>query len=291
MSDRTAKFITFVLALPALLLPASCLLYILFKGIPALHWEMLVGAVNAVSFGDSGSLWPQISGSLLLMFGACLLAAPVALGMALFHALCADARRQRLLLSLLHLLQGIPPIVYGLCGLIVLVHMLHWGMSLLTGMTILAVIILPMLVLNTVHAIERIPVEQTEAARALGLPNGELIRRVWLPAAWPSLLTGLLLGMARALSETAPILFTATVFSGVVWPDSLFSPVTSLQTHIFYLAQEGGNTAAVDIAWASAVILVALVTTLSLAASLLRNMKSGNIKSSSTKNSSSKVSG
>jgi len=196
----------------------------------------------------------------------------------LFYALCADARQQRWLLSLLHLLQGIPPIVYGLCGLIVLVHMLHWGMSLLTGMTILAVIILPMLVLNTVHAIDRIPLERTEAARALGLSSGQIIRRVWLPAAWQSLLTGLLLGMARALSETAPILFTATVFSGVAWPDSLFSPVTSLQTHIFYLAQEGGNAAAVDIAWASAVILVALVTTLSLTASALRSMKSGRMK-------------
>ncbi|MDQ6987400.1 MAG: ABC transporter permease subunit [Mariprofundaceae bacterium] len=291
MSERSAKFITLVLALPALLLPASCLLYILFKGIPALHWEMLSSGVSAVAFGTSGSLWPQISGSLLLMFGACLLAAPVALGMALFYALCADARQQRWLLSLLHLLQGIPPIVYGLCGLIVLVHLLHWGMSLLTGMTILAVIILPMLVLNTVHAIDRIPIEQSEAARSLGLSSGQIIRRVWLPAAWSSLLTGLLLGMARALSETAPILFTATVFSGVTWPDSLFSPVSSLQTHIFYLAQEGANAAAVDIAWASAVILVALVTTLSLVASALRRVKSGRIKSDSLKSGSIKVGG
>jgi phosphate transport system permease protein len=69
--------------------------------------------------------------------------------------------------------------------------------------------------------------------RQYGLGDGALIRRVWLPAAWPALLTGLLLGMARALSETAPILFTATVFSGVIWPDSLFTPVTTLQNHIF----------------------------------------------------------
>jgi len=273
MPNCAAKSITIMLALPALLLPATCLLYILFKGIPVLDWNMLASGVSAVSFGATGSLWPQIAGSLLLMLGACVLAAPVALGIALFHALCASARQQRTLLSLLHLLQGIPPIVYGLCGLIVLVHMLHWGICLLTGMTILAVIILPMLVLNAVHAIDRIPIERTEAARALGMRDGQIVRRVWLPAAWPSLLTGLLLGMARALSETAPILFTATVFSGINWPDSLFSPVTSLQTHIFYLAQEGTNVQAVNIAWASAVILVALVTALSLGASALRRIK------------------
>ncbi|MDX8391163.1 MAG: ABC transporter permease subunit [Mariprofundaceae bacterium] len=273
MNNSAAKTLTVLLALPALLLPAACLLYILSKGLPALHWEMLSSNAVAETFGARGSLWPQISGSLLLMLGACLLAAPVAFGLALFHALCAGARQQRLLLNLLHLLQGIPPIVYGLCGLIVLVHLLHWGISLLTGMTILAVIVLPMLVLNMVHALDRIPIERTEAARALGMHNGDIIRRVWLPAAWPSLLTGLLLAMARALSETAPILFTATVFSGVSWPDSLFSPVTSLQTHVFYLAQEGANAQAVDIAWASAVILLLLVTTLSVSGSVLRRIK------------------
>ena len=262
-----------MLALPALLLPAACLLYILFKGIPALDWTMLIGSSQTEAFGSVTALWPQITGSLLLMLGACALAAPVAFGGALFYALAASHRQQKVLLGMMHLLVGIPPIVYGLCGLIVLVHLLHWGISLLTGMVILAVIILPMLLLNSVNAINRIAVGRTEAAHALGLSNGEIIRRVWLPAAWPALLTGLLLGMARALSETAPVLFTATVFSGVAWPDSVFSPVTSLQTHIFYLAQEGANAQAVDIAWASAVVLVLLVTVLSFSASALRKIR------------------
>jgi len=273
MTERCAKTLIIMLALPALLLPAVCLLYILFKGIPALDWAMLSGTNQASAFGRITALWPQITGSLLLMLGACLLAAPVALGGTLFYALIANVTQRKALLGIMHLLVGIPPVVYGLCGLIVLVHMLHWGISLLTGMVILAVIILPMLLMNSVNAIERIPSGKTEAARALGLSNGQLIRRVWLPAAWPGLMTGLLLGMARALSETAPILFTATVFSGVTWPDSLFSPVTSLQTHIFYLAQEGANAGAVDIAWASAVILIILVTVLSFGASALRNIR------------------
>jgi len=273
--NTIAKTVTLLLAIPALLLPAACLLYILFKGIQSLHWDMLAGTTSATTFGASGSLWPQISGSLLLMLGACLLAAPVALGVALFQRLYAGPRQQHWLPGLLHLLQGIPPIVYGLCGLIILVHRLHWGISLLTGMVILAIIILPLLVLNSLHALERIPAEKIEAARSLGLRDGQIIYRVWLPAAWPSLLTGLLLGMARALSETAPILFTATVFSGIDWPNSLFSPVTSLQTHIFYLAQEGANTAAVNIAWASAVVLIGLVAALSAAASVLRRIRVG----------------
>ncbi len=269
-----SKTMIILLALPALLLPAACLSYILLKGIPALSWAMFSNTgLSSAAFGATTLLWPQISGSLLLMLGACAVAAPVALGSALFYALLATAGQQRILLTTMHLLIGIPPIVYGLCGLIVLVHMLHWGISLLSGMVILSVIILPMLLLNMIHALERIAPGKTEAARALGLSHSAIIRRVWLPAAWPSLLTGLLLGMARALSETAPILFTATVFSGVSWPDSIFSPVSTLQTHIFYLAQEGSNAAAVDIAWAAAAILILLITLLSLSASALRKIR------------------
>jgi len=269
-----AKIITVVLAFPALLLPVSCLVYIVFKGLPALDWMMLIGSGQAASsFGAVRALWPQLLGSLLLMAGASIIAAPLALGGALFHALLATDRQQRMVLGMMHLLIGIPPIVYGLCGLVVLVHLLHWGVSLITGMVILAVIILPMLLLNSVNAIARIDSATTESARALGLSNGAVICRVWLPEAWPALLTGVLLGMARALSETAPILFTATVFSGVTWPESLFSPVTSLQTHIFYLAQEGANAAAVDIAWSAALILIVLIASFSVVATSLRRMK------------------
>jgi len=269
------KFFLSILALPALLLPLACLIYIIVQALPALNWELIVGSDSAANvFGDAASvghgLWSQISGSLLMMGLACLLAAPIALSIALFHALWASNQQKSLVMILLQVLQGIPPIVYGLCGLIVFVHVLHWGISLAAGGVILAVVILPLLSSNAIHALERIPSEQTESAKALGLSSVMIIRRVWLPMAWPSMLTGLLLAMARALSETAPILFTATVFSGVTWPDSIFSPVTSLQTHIFYLAQEGSNQHAVDMAWASAAVLLALVVFFSLSARFLR---------------------
>ncbi len=264
-----SKLLVIVLALPALILPAACLAYILWQGVPTLNWQVLSGE-GLSGFGLEHGLFGQILGSLLLMLGASLLAAPAAIGLSLFTRLYASSRLQRQIITMLHLLQGIPPIVYGLFGLVVFVHLLHWGISLLAGMIILAVIILPILVLNALHALNAIPAEQTESARALGLSDVQLIRRVWLPAAWPAMLTGLLLGMARALSETAPILFTATVFSGVLWPDSLLAPVTTLQTHIFYLAQEGSNAHVVSIAWGAATLLIGLVLLFSLSALLLR---------------------
>ena len=272
---RIMKIFLCLLALPALLLPLSCFFYIVVQAWPALNWQLIAGSETVGNlFGDVSSaghgLWSQISGSLLMMALACLLAAPIALSIALFHALWATPSQKRMLITILQILQGIPPIVYGLCGLILLVHLLHWGISLAAGGVILGVVILPLLSSNAIHALERIPVEQTESAKALGLTSVAIIMRVWLPAAWPGMLTGLLLAMARALSETAPILFTATVFSGITWPDSIFSPVTSLQTHIFYLAQEGSNAHAVDMAWASATVLLVLVVFFSLSARFLR---------------------
>jgi len=274
------KFILILLALPAFLLPAACVVYIISQGLPAMDWSLLAGSSSAEHTAASGNmagaghaLWHQISGSLLMMMLANILAAPIALSVALFHALVANPRQKNMLLSLLQVLQGIPPIVYGLCGLVLLVHLLHWGISLAAVAVILAVIILPLLSSNMIHAFERIPVALSESATALGLSKADMVVRVWLPASWVSILTGLLLAMARALSETAPILFTATVFSGIAWPDSLFSPVTSLQTHIFYLAQEGSNQHSIDVAWASASVLLLLVLCFSLTALFLRRFK------------------
>ncbi len=268
------KILLWFLALPALLLPAFALLYIVYQALPALDWSLFVGTQDTkLHFGANQALWQQISGSLLMMLLACALASPIAMSIALFHQLLAGPRQKLFIHALLQVLQGIPPIVYGLCGLVLLVHLLHWGISLAAGAVILAIIILPLLSSNTIHALERIPDEQTESALALGLTPFQLLIRVWLPNAWSSMLTGLLLSMARALSETAPILFTATVFSGVVWPDSIFSPVTSLQTHIFYLAQEGYNQHAIDVAWASAVVLLGLVLSFSLCAFFLRRFE------------------
>lgn len=265
-----AKLIVIFLALPALLMPFATLIYIFAKGAPALSWAFISTSGEAQGFGNSSGILAQLLGSLLLAVGASLLAAPIALGTALYYVLLAGPRQRYVLVTLLNMLHGVPPIVFGLCGVILFVHLLQWGVSLLAGAMTLAVLILPLLVLNAVAALERIPAEQSEAAQALGLSHGALLWRVWLPQAWSGIVTGQLLAMARVLSETAPILFTATVFSGVVWPDSVFAPVTTLQTHIFYLAQEGNNPQAAEVAWGSALVLIAVVSAFALLARWLR---------------------
>lgn len=271
--DHVIKVVMVVLAVPALLIPLACLLYIVWRGLPGLSLGFIFSSGEGAGFGESQGVFGQLLGSLALAVGACVVALPLALGVAVYERLLASAAQRRVLDAVLAMLQGIPPIVFGLFGLMLFVHALDWGVSLASGALILSLVVLPTLTLSAVAALQRIAPEYNEAARSLGLSEGRLLRQVWLPQAWPGLVTGMLLGMARALSETAPILFTATVFSGVVWPESIFSPVTTLQTHIFYLAQEGGSEAATQVAWSSALVLILLVAVFAVLARSLQNWR------------------
>lgn len=267
-----SKGVVILLALPALAVPVMALCYIFSQAAPVLSWDFIFSSAEGVGFGVTDGVFAQLLGSLLLAVMACLIAVPFALGTAFYYQLYASPHQQQLLAVMFNLLQGIPPIVFGLCGLVVLVNLFEWGVSLLSGAVVLAVVVLPLLVLNTLATLERIPQRYTEAGLALGLDSSAIIWRLWWPRAWLNILTGLLLAIARALSETAPIMFTATVFSGVIWPDSLFSPVTTLQTHIFYLAQEGNDPQVTSIAWGSAAVLVLLVASFALLAKLLHKL-------------------
>lgn len=273
------KTVVTLLTLPAIFLPLSALVYIFQQGAPALSLEFIFTAGEGANFGATTGILPQLTGSLLLAISACLVATPLAFGTVLYHQLAAGRRQRQAIESVSAVLQGIPPLVFGLFGLLVFVYLFKWGISLAAGAVILAMVILPTLVLNGIAALERIGKEYTEAAQSLGLPEGEVIIRVWLPQAWPGLLTGFLLAMARALSETAPILFTATVFSGVLWPDSIFEPVTTLQTHIFYLAQEGSNAQAINAAWGSAAVLILVVALFGLLTKWLRRLETAAFRS------------
>lgn len=269
MADRLTKIILLLLTLPALAVPLACLVYLTSQGLPSFADTVFNGNAGGAGFSANSSVIPQLFGSLALSVLACVIALPLATGLALFNTLYAKSRSQLFIQHVLTTFQSIPPLVFGLCGLVVFVHLLSWGISLAAGAVVLAMIILPVLTLNTINALHRIPANYTEAAQALGLSTAQIIWHVWRPHTWPSLLTGLFLALARTLSETAPILFTATVFSGVSWPDSLFSPVSSLQTHIFYLAQEAVDEQTVARAWSSALLLVMLVAGFSALAHVL----------------------
>jgi phosphate transport system permease protein len=133
---------------------------------------------------------------------------------------------------------------------------------------VLAVVAVPPVVVAVAAAAGALPPARREAALALGLRRNRFVRSVVLPQAVPGLVTGLLLGLARAAGETAPLLFTATVFNGApVLPSGVVdSPVASLPTHIFVLAQDAADPEALRVAWGAALALIVVAGLLVAAA-------------------------
>jgi phosphate transport system permease protein len=105
---------------------------------------------------------------------------------------------------------------------------------------------------------------------ALGLSKWETITKVLLPQSFSGAVTGLLLGLARAIGETAPIMFIATAFSGVDLPSGIKEPVATLPTHILALAQQATNPQALQNAWGASFTLIMLVMFFSLSALYIR---------------------
>ncbi len=228
---------------------------------PAFWWSPARGA-------SGGGIRNQVVGTVILVAGAGLLAAPVGLGLGLVTAEYARPGLSRALRTLTLTLGGVPSILLGLWGYWLFVVTFGWGRSWLAGSIVLAVIAVAPVAVSVAAAITALPPERREAALAAGLRHNQLVRSVLLPQAWPGLVTGVLLGLARAAGETAPLLFTAAVFSGApLVPGGVRqAPVASLPTHVFTLAQDAAEPAARRAAWGAALALIVVAGVLALAA-------------------------
>ncbi|MCZ6725726.1 MAG: ABC transporter permease subunit [Acidobacteria bacterium] len=254
----------------ALAVMGGILLVILGRGLPTFDWSF-IGSATGATLGSGGVRY-QLLGTLVLVLTTFVIAAPLALGWALMQTIyLPDPRWRWPLRRVLYLLNGVPSILFGIFGLILFVKYLGWGKSWLAGGILLALMILPTVTIAWVERIEALPQGYLRAAASLGLSRGQIVWSVIVPQTWGGGVSGALLGLARAAGETAPIMFTAAVFSGVTLPDGVRqSPVLALPYHIFVLAQDSFDPAAGAHLWAAAFVLLTLVLALSLLALPLR---------------------
>jgi phosphate transport system permease protein len=252
------------------LLACGLLLGVIFviaqRGLPALSWTFFTEQIRQV--GSAGGIFYNLIGTVILITTAGLICAPIATGLALTQAVYLRSPSARGRLGLfLYTLNGIPSIVLGIFGFIVFVKFLGWGKSWLAGGILLALMILPTVTVALIERIRALPRKYVEAAAGLGLRQSQIIWSVILPQSWSGLLTGSLLGLARAAGETAPIMFAATIFAGAAIPQGIReSPVLSLPYHIFILAQDSFDPGVGAKLWGSALVLLMLVFTLSMCA-------------------------
>lgn len=193
---------------------------------------------------DRFNLVPMVLGTLLVSFGAVLLATPLGIASALFCRYWAPPFLATFYRRLIELLAGIPSVVYGFWGLVVLVPLINQihppGSSLLAGILVLALMILPTVALVSEASLKSVPMEYWQSAAALGLQRWGTIRGVILPAAKSGLVTGIILAGGRAIGETMAVLM---VCGNVVQvPQSLFDPVRTLTANIaLEMAYATGN--------------------------------------------------
>ncbi|PMB40255.1 phosphate ABC transporter permease subunit PstC [Fischerella thermalis CCMEE 5330] len=190
------------------------------------------------------NLLPMLWGSLLVTFGSVLFAAPLGIGSAIFCQYYAPPVIGGLYRQLINLLAGIPSVVYGFWGLVVLVPLigkLHPpGTSLLAGIAILTLMILPTIALTAEASFSEVPNEYLQGAAALGISRWATIRSVVLPAAKSGLFTGLILGTGRAIGETMAVLMVCG--NVVQTPTSIFDPIRTLTANIaLEMAYATGN--------------------------------------------------
>jgi len=153
----------------------------------------------------------------------------------------------------------VPTILFGLVGYLVFGVLLNTGISWLTGTLILAVMIFPTLEVSIQESIESIPEAYRDTGLALGLTPLRMVASIILPQSAFGIITGALLGLARAAGETAAIMFTATTFSGVRLPQSFADPVPTLQTHILALSQDALDPRSINQAWGAGLVLLGMV--------------------------------
>ena len=252
-------FLSMVIVLGSLILILGT---VIWRGLPALNLSMLTQTPKGgYYFGKEGGILNAIVGSLCLAGGATVLAIFLSLPVALYLQIYAGSSRYTQWVRLsLDVLWGIPSIVYGAFGFTIML-LLGMRASLLGGIIVLALLELPIMIRGMDETISMVPGALKESSYSLGATRLETSLRVILPQTAPGLLTAILLAFGRGIGDAASVLFTSGYTDRL--PDSLFGPVASLPLAVFF--QLGTPFPAVqDRAYASALVLTAIVLTLSV---------------------------
>lgn len=237
--------------------------YILYNGLPVISLEFLFS--DPVDSGRSGGIFPMIISSLYVTLVAIIIATPLGVGAAIY---LSEYAGENYIVKLIRFgaetLASIPSIVFGLFGLAFFVIYLGLGWSVLSGGLILALMALPTILQVSEVSLEAVPKSYREGSFAIGATKWQTIYRVVLPAAIPGITTGVILGLARAISEAAAILFA--VGASLEVPISILDPARPLPLHLYILATEGIS---LENAYGTAAVLVILVLVITVVTNTL----------------------
>jgi phosphate transport system permease protein len=243
----------------------------LYLGLPAISGSFFTELPPTDPSSFSGGISNALVGTLILMGIATIIAAPLGILTALFIRDVAkpgtwSGKVGNAVGFVVDILLGVPSIVVGLIvylGVVIVVgHFSAWA-----GGVALAIIMFPVVVRASDEVLALVPQAQKEAAMALGAPKWRTTMAVVLPAALPGIITGILLGVARAGGETAPLLFTS--LGNQFFSTDLNEPIAAIPQLIYQRTIQVSTPASLQLAWGAALVLVAIIFVLNLGGALI----------------------
>jgi phosphate transport system permease protein len=266
VTDRVMRGSLLVCVIVALVPLVLILFYLVKKGIGSWTGSFFTTDPNGNFFGNPGGIRSAILGTLEIVAVASAISIPTGLGVALWLTEYGkESRFANAVRYFVDVMTGVPSIMMGLFIYIVLVISKVGGVGFTAwkGALALALLMIPIVTRSSEVVLLLVPSSLREAALALGAPRWQIIRRVVLPTALPGLTTGALLAVARAIGETAPLLFT--VSAAFVLTGNLNAQMNTLPLQIFNDVTSPREEI-VARAWGAALTLVVLVLILNLIA-------------------------
>jgi len=232
IEDRVFQIVAVGILIFALGLLITLLVAVFWEGIGWLDWEFLTGYPSRNP--EEAGILPALIGSFFLILIVICVAFPLGVAAAIYLEEYASKGFWAHLIELNLLnLAGVPSVLYGILGLGIFVYYLSLGKSILSGGLTLALLVWPMIIIAAREAIRAVPHSLREASYSLGATKWQTIFYVVLPAAFPSLLTGVILAISRAIGEAAPLIVVGAVAFASFLPNSLLDTYTALPVQIY----------------------------------------------------------
>ena len=261
--DTIMKYVFWGLGLLTLLILIVIIGYILINGLPHISWEFLT--TSPKDFGAEGGILPMIVSTIYVTFFAVLIATPIGVGSAIYlYEYAGEGKFVKAIIFCSESLASLPSIIFGLFGLAFFVEFLNLGWCILSASLTLAIMAMPTIMRTAENALEAVPPNYREGSLGMGATRWQTIENVILPAAIPGIITGVILGMARAIEETAAIMYT--VGSSTVIPITIFDPARPLPLHLYMLATEGIS---IPNTFATATVLIVIILAITISTNYL----------------------
>jgi len=258
--DRTMRTVALLAALICVVPLGAVILFVVINGAPALNLDLLTKTPKAL--GTGGGAATAILGSLQMIPLAAVLAVPIGIAAAVYVAEFSGSRSARIVRFAADVMVGIPSILVGIFVFTLLVLPFH-QFNAFAGSVALALLMIPVVMRTSEEILRLVPGSLREASLALGIPMWRTVLSVVLRTGLTGILTGVMLAVARAFGETAPLLFTA-LGSRLVNVGDFGKPMDSLPVFVYTNAR-APITALNQQAWGAALLLLLIVLTINVA--------------------------